>query len=109
MFDLKNSTRNLTTSNLFYPGNTTLNSAGYPVYTVSTHVTGDAANYATNGTNDLALIEGDVTVAKTSVVASCETGSIWNGQMCIPPKNPPILPPTPNRPTAKITNCIIPL
>ncbi len=58
MFDLKNATRNLTTTNLFTPTNaTTTNPAGYPVYTVTTSPTGDAANYATNGVNDLALIE----------------------------------------------------
>ncbi len=81
-FSLRNATRNITTSNLFTPNSTTLNSAGYPVYTVSTSVLGDAANYLTNGVNDLILTEWGINVAKMSVTTSCVTGSTWNGQIC---------------------------
>lgn len=49
VYTVKNITRGLTTSNLLTPNNyTTVPGSNYPSYSVSTHPTGDAANYATN-------------------------------------------------------------
>lgn len=114
-FDLKNATRNLNSPSLFTPGNTVLNSAWYPVYTVSTSATWDAANYITKGDNDLILSEWGVVVARKSVSASCVTGWVWNGQVCA--ESGPTLPPSQTwgimnqswAITARMTNCIIPV
>lgn len=114
-FDLNNDTRNLRTPNLFSPGNTVLNSAWYPVYTVGTSPTWDAANYITRGVNDLILSEWGVVVARTSVSATCVTGWVWNGQLCA--ESGPNTPPSQTwgiinqswAITARMTNCIIPV
>ena len=114
-FDLKNATRNLNSPGLFSPGNTVLNSNWYPIYTVSTSATWDAANYITKGDNDLILSEWGVVVARKSVSASCVTGWVWNGQVCA--ESGPTLPPSQTwgiinqswAITARMTNCIIPV
>ena len=49
---------------------------------MTTHVTGDAANYLKFGTNDLQLKEGATELAKAVATAACVKGTIWNGQMC---------------------------
>lgn len=82
-FDVTNSTRWLTTSNLLNPRTyITVIGSTTPLYTVTTHVTGDAANYLKFGTNDLQLKEGATELAKAVATAACVKGTIWNGQMC---------------------------
>lgn len=111
-FDLKNYTRGVNSVSLFTPNSTTINSDGYPVYTVGANSTGDAANYATRWSNDLALIEWDVVVAKTNMTATCAAGSQWNGQICSELRSSPtqsgwIITNTWGV-TARMTNCVIP-
>lgn len=112
-FDYKNFTRNITTQNLFTPNNATVSNGGYPVYTVTTNATGDAANYAIYWVNDFGLVEWGEVIAKTTVTASCATWSSWNGQLCkenilMNPIQTGGLIPTPNSPYAKMTSCTIP-
>ncbi|GAB0174663.1 MAG: hypothetical protein HHAS10_05420 [Candidatus Altimarinota bacterium] len=111
-FDYRNFTRNLTTSNLFTPNNATTVNGGYPVYTVTSNATGDAANYATIGDNDFGLIEGGEVIAKVTMTATCANKSSWNGQFCKEnaPTNPILtggILPNPTNPYAKMTGCTI--
>jgi hypothetical protein len=87
MYSVKNMTRGITTSNLLTPNNyTSVPGSNYPTYSVSAHSTGDAANYATNGANDLMLLEGtsNVILKRATMTATCASGSIWNGKVCSP-------------------------
>ncbi len=111
-YTLRNFTRSLTTSNLLTPNNyTTIPGSNNPAYTIGANIiTGDAANYGTNGVNDLALYEDSsaagTAIAKATMTATCATGSTWNGQICAtvtvsPPTNPPYT-------DFQANNCIIP-
>ena len=82
-FDVTNVTRWLTTSNLLNPTNyISVIGSTTPMYTTTTHITGDASNYLKYGVNDLLLKEGSSTIAKAVATAECAKWSIWNGQTC---------------------------
>lgn len=58
---------------------------GTPKYMVTTSVLGDAANYITNGINNLDLLENGTVVARAVTTGSCISGTTWNGTSCAAP------------------------
>lgn len=86
-FSVANLNRGITTSNLLTPDNYTITPGSVNfAYTVSTNITGDAANYISYGdSNNLNLLEGTRLIARAITSAKCTSGTIWNGSICSTP------------------------
>ena len=54
----------------------------HPIYVVSGTDRDDSANMLKYGENRLELIENGTTIGTAITLASCTTGSKWNGKIC---------------------------